>query len=272
VLLGFSMNRRDWMRMGELRAACLIGFLFLLLPLRQIGYCEESMNNVIENIKKIESDEIRCNKKSDHYFGYVKGTIPILISAPHGAKHYRTQQKRWKAEDAYTSSIAIELGRLTGAYVIYVKNKAGEDPNNDVHTKYKDFLRKTVTENGIKFLIDLHGAGWDQPFKIDVGTLSDSPEMCSCPTYRPIIQKAFIGFDEHIFNKRFLAGNCGTITNFARNDLGIEAAQIEINARYRIIQSKSAPSIKANEEDVLDLFGRLERVILNINERIVKGS
>jgi hypothetical protein len=230
------------------------------------------MNNVIENIKKIESGEIRCNKQSADYFGYVKGNIPILISAPHGAKHYRTGQNRWKAEDAYTSSMAVELGRQTGAYVIYVKNKAGEDPNNDVSSRYKDFLRKVVAENGIRFVIDLHGAGWDQPFKVDVGTLGNDPGTCSCPTYRPIIQKAFLGFDEHIFNKKFLAEGCGTITSFARNDLGIEAAQVEINARYRIIQSRSDPSVKANEEDVLDLFGRLQKVILNVNARIAKDS
>ena len=250
----------------------MIGFLFLLLPLRQIGHCEGSMNDVIENIKKIESGEIRCNKQSANYFGYVKGTIPILISAPHGAKHYRTLQHRWKAEDAYTSSLAKELGSLTGAYVIYLKNKAGEDPNNDIRTRYKDFLRKIVAENGIKFVIDLHGAGWDEPFKVDVGTLGDDPGTCSCPTYRTIIQQAFLGFDDHIFNKKFRAEGCATITSFARNDLGIEAAQVEINARYRIIQSKLDPLIKANEEDVLDLFGRLQRVILDVNATMAKGS
>ena len=250
----------------------LIGFLFFLLPVRQIGFCEDSMSTVIDNIKKIEFDRIRCNKLSDNYFGYVKGTIPILISAPHGTRHFRTSQHRWKAEDAYTSSIAVELGRRTGAYVIYLKNKAGEDPNNDVRTSYKDFIRKVVEDNGIKFLVDLHGAGWDQPFKVDVGTLSNDPGTCSCPTYRTIIQQAFLGFDDHVFNKKFHAGGCATITSFARNDLGIEAAQVEINARYRIIQSKSNPSIKANEKDVLDLFGRLQRVILDANATMAKDS
>jgi hypothetical protein len=258
--------------MHRLIMVFMAGFLFFVSPLRQIGFCEDSMSTVIDDIKKIEFDRIKCNKLSDNYFGYVKGTIPILISAPHGARHYRTLQHRWKAEDAYTSSIAVELGRRTGAYVIYLKNKAGEDPNNDVQTGYKNFLRKLVEDNGIKFLVDLHGAGWDQPFKVDVGTLTDDPGTCSCPTYRTIIQRAFLGFDDHIFNKRFRAEGCATITNFARNDLGIEAAQVEINARYRIIQSKSDPSIKANEEDVLDLFERLRRVILDINATMAQGS
>jgi hypothetical protein len=47
---------------------------------------------------------------------------------------------------------------------------------------------------------------------------------------------------------------------------------VEINARYRIIQSKSNSSIKANEKDVLDLFGRLQRVILDVNATMAKDS
>ncbi len=105
-----------------------------------------------------------------------------------------------------------------------------------------------------------------QPFKIDVGTITDFPEECSCPTFRPIIEKALQGFEEHAFNKHFAAGGCGTITSFARNDLGIEAAQFEINARYRIVQSRSNPAIRAREQDVLDMIARLQRMILDINE------
>jgi hypothetical protein len=251
----------------------MLAFFLLFMPLvHGKAYCEEPMGSVIEEMKRTEFNDIRCNEQQKDYFGYVKGRIPVLISAPHGAKHYRTLEKRWKAEDAYTSSLAIELGRLTGAYVIYVKNKAGEDPNNDIQSKYKDFLRKVVQEKGIKFVMDLHGACREQPFKIDVGTIGNSPDTSSCPVYRPIIERAFEGFDGDIFNKKFHAGGRGTITYCARNDLGIEAAQFEINARYRIIESRSDPSVKANEKDILELIGRFEKMILDINDTIGKGS
>ena len=226
------------------------------------------MNNLLEEIKKIEFSMIKCDEQSADYYRYIGGQIPILISAPHGAKHYRTHEGGgyWKKEDAYTSSLAIKLGQLTGAHVIYAKYKAVEDPNSDVRSAYKDFLRNVVEEHGIKFVIDLHGACGSQPFKVDVGTVSDTPEESSCPTFKPIIQRAFQGFEEHVFNKHFAAGGCGTITSFARNDLGIEAAQFEINARYRIVESRSNPSFKASEQDVLDMVGRLEQMILDINE------
>ncbi len=257
--------------MGRVILVSALAFLVLLLPMKQKAFCEDSMNVVIEDIKKIEFGEIKCDKQSENYFGYIEGSIPVLISAPHGAKHYRTLQHRWKLEDSYTSSLAVELGRKTGAYVIYLKNKAGEDPNNDIQTRYKDFLGKIVAEKGIRFVIDLHGAGFDQPFKVDVGTLSNNPDLCSCPTFRPIIQQAFQGFDENIFNKHFRARNCATITGFVRNDLGVEAAQVEINAKYRIIQSRSGVPFKANEDDVFELFERLEKLILDANTAIVKG-
>jgi hypothetical protein len=177
----------------------------------------QEMKNLLDDIRKIELSTIKINEQSPDYYSYLEGRIPILISAPHGTKHYRKQEGRgyWKKEDAYTSAIAIELGRLTGAHVIYTNYKAGEDPNNDTHCAYKEFLEKAVKEHDIRFIVDLHGASGSQPFKIDVGTLSNTPGKSSCPTFRPVIAKAFKGFEEQVFNKRFTADHCATITSFA---------------------------------------------------------
>jgi hypothetical protein len=242
-------------------------FLCFLLLFNRTASCEE-MTNLLEEIKKIEFTAIKCDEQSADYFRHIDGRIPILISAPHGTKHYRKRDGEgcWKEEDAYTSSLAIKLGQLTGAHVMYAKYKTAEDPNSDARSAYKDFLKRVVMEHDIKFVLDLHGACGSRPFKVDVGTMSDTPGGCSCPTFRPIIRKAFQGFEEHVFNKHFAASDRGTITSFARNGLGIEAAQFEVNARYRIIESRSNPNLKAEEQDVLDMIGRLERMILDIND------
>ena len=259
------------LRLSGARSPSFLVALFLpfLLLFNGPASCEE-MTNLLEEIKKIEFTAIKYDELNADYYRYIGGQIPILISAPHGAKHYRKLDGEgyWKKEDAYTSSLAIMLGQLTGAHVMYAKYKAGEDPNSDDRSAYKDFLKKVVIEHDIKFVVDLHGACGSQPFKVDVGTMSDTPGECSCPTFRPIIQKAFQGFEEYVFNKHFSASGCGTITSFARNDLGIEAAQFEINARYRIIESRSNPNLKANEQDVVDMVGRLEQMIVDINESI----
>ncbi|HVN24846.1 MAG TPA: hypothetical protein VMT71_12815 [Syntrophorhabdales bacterium] len=225
------------------------------------------MNRLLEEIRSIEFTQIHYDEQRKDYFGYSKGHIPILISAPHGVKHYRKSggEGYWKDEDAYTSSLAIKLGQLTGAHVLFARYKTKEDANSDSVSRYKEFLRKTVRDHTIKFVMDLHGACASRPFKIDIGIMSDTPDGCSCPSLKPIVEKAFRDFEEQVFNKEFAANNCGTITSFARNDLGIEAAQFEINARYRIVQSRSNPTMRANEHDVLDMIARLERLILDID-------
>jgi N-formylglutamate amidohydrolase len=256
------------------RGMLLVGSLLLLFLFSpQTASCKE-MNKLLEELRNIEFNQIKYNEQRAAYFDYIEGRIPILISAPHGTKHYRQCDGKgyWKEEDAYTSSLAIVLGQLTGAHVLYAKYKAKEDPNNDEFSAYKDSLRKAVEEHGIKFVIDLHGASGSRPFKIDVGTMSDAPEGCSCTTFRPVIEKAFRDLDKHVFNKYFAAGNCGTITSFVRNELGIEAAQFEINAGCRIVQSRSDPAVKASEGDVLDMVTRFQRMILDISESIKKSQ
>lgn len=222
---------------------------------------------MINRIMKIELNEIQRDRLSPDYFGYIEGSIPILISAPHGAVHYRSAEQRWKAADAYTSAIAIELGRLTGAHVLYLKNKSPEDPNNDLRSKYKDFLSRVVMEKGIKFIADLHGAGADRPFKVDIGILDDRIEESSCPTFRSDIQNAFRTFEERPFNRIFKAGTPGTITYFAKHSLKIEAAQIEINARCRPINARRG-AVGAAERDILRLMNCLQTMVVDINRRI----
>jgi len=225
---------------------------------------------IVDEMRSIEFSRINYNEEADPYYGYIKGSVPVLISAPHGAKHYRAAEGRWKSQDAYTSSLAIVLGRLTGVHVLYVKNKTHEDPNNDAGTQYKEALKEIVKENRIRFVLDLHGSAADRP-KVDIGIMDDSPSMCSCPTFRGALEKAFAGFVPKVFNQRFAARGGGTITCFARNDLGIEAAQVEINANYRIVESK-ATGFKADPKKVLELVERLRDAVEAVNARIATPS
>ena len=227
----------------------------------------ESAAWVLEEMRHIEFSAINYDDEADPYWDYIKGSIPILISAPHGAKHYRASEGAWKDEDAYTSSLAIVLGRLTGAHVLYVKNRTREDPNNDMGTKYKEALKEAVEKNRIGFILDLHGSGGSRPFKIDIGIMDNSPARCSCPTFRDILEKVFADFEPRIFNQRFPARSGGTITCFARNSLGIEAAQVEINANYRIVRSKST-GFETDPANIVDLTKRLRRVIEAADNRI----
>ena len=247
------------------------GILFFLPLDAGKAACREPTMKILEEMRQIEFTQINYDDEADPYYGYIKGSIPVVISAPHGAKHFRTAEGVWKEADAYTSSLAIMLGRLTGAHVLFVKNKTGEDPNNDAGTEYKEALEEAVKENHIKFVLDLHGSASRRPFKIDVGIMHTSRSLCSCPSYRDIMEKIFAGFESPVFNQRFSACGEGTITCFARNRLGIEAAQIEINPHYRIVESKST-GFKADPRNVLDLVERLRRLIMAINEKMTETA
>jgi hypothetical protein len=233
------------------------------------------MHPILRDIRAIEFEQIQYHSESDDYFGIIEGSIPILLSAPHGATHLR--DGRWKGEDEYTASLAITLGVLTGASVIFVKNKTEEDSNHLPGTRYKDAIKELVAQRGIRFLADIHGADITRDYKMSVGII-DEEDMgqCSCPCCKPVIEEAVRAFQYPLFNlDAFIAGSPETVTFFARHGCGIEAAQFEINARYRIVERKpdstramhgDNPCFRAEEADVLALVGCLKEMVLKIKE------
>jgi len=232
---------------------------------------------ILRDIRAIEFERIRYDSAGDDYFEVIEGDIPILFSAPHGARHLRNGT--WKGEDEYTSSLAVKLGELTGASVIFVKNKTEEDPNHAPQTRYKDAIRQLVHEHGIGFLADIHGADIRRGYKVSVGIIDEGDmERCSCPRCKPIINDAFRTFQSPPFHlDAFTAASPETVTSFARHCCGIEAAQFEINARYRIVERKpdstralhgDSPHFRAEESDVLELVQCLKEMVFKITEEM----
>jgi len=231
------------------------------------------MDKTLKEIKEFESTKIYYDKINKDYFKYKKGKIPILISAPHGARHLRND--KWKEEDEYTASIAVILAKQTNTHVIYVKNATREDPNFCLESEYKKAIEEAVKSHKIRFILDLHGAKNNSDFKVAVGIISDDESNCSCPTVKKTIQESFASFQKDIFNRpKFKASSERTITYFAKNTLQIESAQFEINGKHRIIKrkpdstqakEKEEPNFKADEKDVLELFNHLKEMILKIN-------
>ena len=97
---------------------------------------------------------------------------------------------------------------------------------------------------------------------------------CSCPTLKPIIEECFSGFQEPLFNlDLFTARSPRTVTSFAKNVCRVEAAQFDINGKYRIVERKpdsaraqkeTGANFKAEETDVLQMIRRLEKMIMKI--------
>ena len=54
-----------------------------------LGTIPTKMDAILQDIRNIESMRIDYNKEEEDYYEMIKGRIPVLLSAPHEAKHYR---------------------------------------------------------------------------------------------------------------------------------------------------------------------------------------
>jgi len=242
------------------------------------------MKKILREIEQFEFEKINYQELSDNYFDIISGKIPILISAPHGARPYRNGKPRDVGEDEYTASIAVMLGKLTGAHVIYVKNATQKDPNYYPDTKYKEAIKALVDKHKIKFLADIHGAANENDFKIDIGIINDkNMNKCSCPNYKSVIETSFEEIKKiqggKLFNIRFPGAGkpdrgIETVIRFAKDTCKIEAAQFEIRTDYRILKRKpdatmalesNKKEFPSDEEKVSKLITVFKRMIKNIN-------
>lgn len=199
---------------------------------------EEIISRLIELENDVRYQEFATETEPE--FTYIAGKIPVLISAPHGAVH--TRDEKPKEEDEYTAGFAQLLGQITNAHILYSRRKSATDPNAAPQAPYKKYLEKIISENKVRFVIDLHGANEKRSFDIALGTLHG--KSCTKKERQIIIQvfEAFGVLDQSsgpfrldIDNELPAVGDDKrvTITRFC-HELKISAAQIELNAILRI--------------------------------------
>ncbi len=173
-------------------------------------------------------------------FCYTPGSIPVLISAPHGAAH--TRNRRVKDEDEYTAGMARLVAERTGAHVLYAWRKSATDPNYAARTPFKLALAKIVRDEQIHFVLDLHGCSPRRSFGIALGSMHG----LSCPAHFPAILAAlnangFSPAGSGLFrldvDDTFPGGGGDhqeTITRYCVRSLGVAALQVELNAHLRV--------------------------------------
>lgn len=199
-------------------------------------------------------------------FRYDAGTRPVLISAPHGARHWR--EDHWKMQDGYTAALAHVLAEYTGAHALYTVRRIRPDPNYDDDCDYKRTLAKLLRDYGIRLVLDLHGARFDRPFGVALGTI----ESHSCPDYEAGIIRAFAaqGFrpdplhflDRLALNQPDYRGGVRqrTVTRFVWEQCRINAAQIELNAHLRVV-SNAMPNTFTFTPDLVRQQRALEALV-----------
>ena len=199
-------------------------------------------------------------------FRYLPGSRPVLISAPHGACHWRHGE--WKGEDEYTAALAHMLAEETGAHALYTVRRIRPDPNFEDHSEYKRTLACLLREHNIELILDLHGARRGGDFGIELGTMSG----LTCPDYEATIIRRleWQGFvrdhrrslDRLWVNRLFKGGaRQRTVTRFVWEQCGVNAAQLEINAHLRVVCRKSDATLYRDEPHFTADPVRLRRTI-----------
>ena len=237
---------------------------------------KSTTDNLLRRIKRYEKLFSRHHYNGGGRTDFVikKGRIPIMVSAPHAVNHLRAGVK--KAADMFTGALALYLYEQFGCHVIYQARYASCDPNYDANdhdeNKYQTALRDYVEQNGIKFLIDLHGAALTKPYAVEMGTAprsgssGETDSLKQFPFVAHLIRYCF----DYVFrdlnvetkeiwkNRIFSAGNQNTVTKYISSVTDCPCVQLEINRHFRDVESPKL--LKALVDGLSLLVGYLGHV------------
>jgi hypothetical protein len=176
--------------------------------------------------------------------GFLRGTMPVLLSAPHGAVHTRRGER--KEEEEFTAAMACLVAELTDAHALYARRRSPTDPNWYRDVPYKRRLRRILAQDGVGFVLDLHGVAPSRDLGVALGTMKGR----SCPGQRGMIVRLL---EDHGFRRQadhldyldvdetFTAGGLSdqeTVTAFAWDTLGVPSAQLELHPDLRVVERR----------------------------------
>lgn len=209
------------------------------------------MSSLLGRLLELEAD-VRYQEpagEGESRIGCVRGSVPVLLSAPHGAVHTRGGQP--KEEEEFTAAMACLLAKLTDSSALYARRKSPTDPGWERAVHYKQRMRRLVEEERIEFVLDIHGMAAERELGIALGTMRGE----SCPKHGDDIVGVL---EDHGFRRRgdsldrldvdvtFTArGLRGqeTITSFAWRRLGIPCAQLEFSPALRVVERRADASL-----------------------------
>ena len=192
--------------------------------------------------------------KIDEDFVILKGSVPILFSAPH-TMHQLRDDGSTKLKEPYTKAIALYLNKCSNTYAIVKNNDTGIDSNRDNYDKYNIEMRRLIKDYNIRLVIDLHGASKDREFDVEFGTLNNLSADFS--TIKEL-EEAFTenGINNINHNNPFKGG--AIIQGIYVLD-DVDVIQLEINGKYRDYN---------NLELLEKLIKSLEKFIKQYNEYV----
>ena len=172
------------------------------------------------------------NEKSKEKIINRIGKYPIILTSVHSMNQFN-DDKIVKLGEPLTKAITQYIAnKLNLSYLIKVKDD-GIDPNHIENEEFKYKLLNFIKENNIRLVLDIHGASEKRDFDVELGTMNNLSADFSTINE---LKEAFIenGIKNIAINDPFKGGK---ITQYLYMNSDIEIIQIEINRRYRDINS-----------------------------------
>lgn len=159
---------------------------------------------------------------------FEKGSIPILLSAPHTV-NFLKEDGNFKMREGYTKAIVKYLAQKTGAFILIKENSDGIDPNKPEMENYKRQLLEVIKNYQIQLVLDIHGAASHHDFALEIGSLDGvSAKPQTVESLKNALKNQ--GIAPVAENNPFKGGG---ITKSVHNNTKIEVLQLEINRNYR---------------------------------------
>ncbi|MFC1748013.1 ketol-acid reductoisomerase [Pseudomonadota bacterium] len=160
----------------------------------------------------------------------VEGTIPVVITAPHATRPMREGKRRF-SDGGGTAALAVAVGELTGATVMYTTYEGPSDPNYYDDNAFKHRLKELIDSTQPKIVLDIHGSHPYRSYDVDLGTMNGDSLLGNEALAHDLIKHLRAEGLVSISYNRFSASKNRTITKFASNH-GVPTIQLEFNSTW----------------------------------------
>jgi hypothetical protein len=180
----------------------------------------------------------------------------VMLSAPHSVNQIRKENIKYA--EVYTGFITEYLSDALLVGSITKTLNDNDDANFDDISKYRDEVVKLIKKNGIKFLIDIHGASELRNFDIEIGTAKGENINYNDEIVAICIKLAHEhGYKNVNVDDMFTASNKNTVSRYVNEKTKICAIQLEINKKHR--------SPDANPEEFEKMLKFMQHLIVTID-------
>lgn len=190
----------------------------------------EQVSAAIQLATMLDKREGVAIPQGESWVKTINGDVPVIITAPHVTRPLREGKRRF-SDGGGTGALAVALGGMTGATVIYTTYEGPSDPNYYDDNKFKEELARLIDEIKPRYILDIHGSHPFRSYDIDLGTMNGRSLLGNDSLLSTLVERLKGEGIWSISYNRFAASKNGTITKFV-SEKGVPAIQLEINATY----------------------------------------